>query len=68
MSGCHCGMAGSQYCEDCPDNERCHKDSNIIPHYPSWMYSEKGTEEAMEEFYKEMKEEDKQMRNFFYNL
>lgn len=32
------------------------------------MYSDEDTEEAMAEFRKEMEYEDKQMKNFFYNL
>ena len=68
MSGCHCGMTGSQFCKSCSDRESC-KEDYIKSEPPSWMFAdEEGEEEAIQEFYKKIEEEKESIRKFFYNL
>lgn len=65
MSGCHCGMTGSQIsAKVVSDRESC-KEDYIKSEPPSWMFAdEEGEEEAIQEFYKKIEEEKESMRKF----
>lgn len=68
MSGCHCGQAGSMFCESCSDlrcKELMEYSRDTEGHENPERQKEK---EDWDEFHKNMKKEKEEFLNLLYNL
>ena len=68
MSGCHCGQAGSMFCESCSDlrcKELMEHTKDVEEHENLEKQKEK---EDWDEFHKNMKKEKEEFLNLLYNL
>lgn len=68
MSGCHCGQAGSMFCESCSDlrcKELMEYSRDVEGHENPERQKEK---EDWDEFHKNMKKEKEEFLNLLYNL
>lgn len=68
MSGCHCGQAGSMFCESCSDL-RCKELMEYSRDTEGYKNLERQKEkEDWDEFHKNMKKEKEEFLNLLYNL
>ena len=68
MSGCHCGQAGSMFCDSCSDLE-CRESMEYREDIEKQKASERQKErEEQNEFNKELENEKKEFLNYLYSL
>lgn len=68
MSGCHCGQAGSMFCDSCSDLE-CRESMEYREDIEKQKALERQKEEEdWDEFNKECKNEKKEFLNILYSL
>ena len=67
MSGCHCGQAGSMFCDSCSDL-KCKESMEYRKDIEEQKNLERQKEkEDWDKFYKECKKEKEEFLNYLYN-